>query len=228
MRLETFFEKFELFADTPDAVAKMRELVLQLAVQGCLVSQSPNGETADTLAATVAEDRAIFVKKRSLARRRVFPPVEEDECRFAVPSGWVWTRLGNLCRVQAGFAFQSVGVAEVYRGEPDCFVYPDLMMKLRVSAAFDVGYVHLAMSHDAPRDFLSVRASGTSGSMPKINQTTLKSLPLPIPPLAEQRRIVAKVEQLMALVDSLETQLAASRATAAKLLEALVAELTVC
>jgi hypothetical protein len=37
---------------------------------------------------------------------------------------------------------------------------------------------------------------------------------------------VAKVEQLMALVDALETQLAASRATAANLLCALVAELT--
>ena len=30
MRLETFFEKFDLFADAPDAVAKMRELVLRL------------------------------------------------------------------------------------------------------------------------------------------------------------------------------------------------------
>jgi type I restriction enzyme S subunit len=50
-------------------------------------------------------------------------------------------------------------------------------------------------------------------------------MPVPIPPLAEQRRIVAKVEELMALVDALETQLAASRATAANLLSALVAEL---
>lgn len=42
----------------------------------------------------------------------------------------------------------------------------------------------------------------------------------------EQHRIVAKVDQLMALVDTLETQLAASRTTAAPLLSALVAELT--
>ena len=42
-----------------------------------------------------------------------------------------------------------------------------------------------------------------------------------IPPLAAQRRIVAKVAQLMALVDALETQLAAARATTAKLLSAL-------
>jgi type I restriction enzyme S subunit len=54
----------------------------------------------------------------------------------------------------------------------------------------------------------------------------VETLLTPIPPLAEQRRIVARVEQLMALVDALETQLAASRATAANLLSALVAELT--
>jgi type I restriction enzyme S subunit len=54
----------------------------------------------------------------------------------------------------------------------------------------------------------------------------IREIPFPLPPLAEQRRIVAKVEQLMALVDALEAQLAASRATAANLLSALVAELT--
>ena len=59
-----------------------------------------------------------------------------------------------------------------------------------------------------------------------LNADKVRELVIPIPPLAEQRRIVAKVEQLMALVDELETQLAASRATAANLLSALVAELT--
>ncbi len=66
----------------------------------------------------------------------------------------------------------------------------------------------------------------TRVAMPKINQMELNAIAVPVPPLAEQRRIVAKVEQLMALVDTLETQLAASRATAANLLSALVAELT--
>jgi type I restriction enzyme S subunit len=58
-------------------------------------------------------------------------------------------------------------------------------------------------------------------STKQINETAF-----PLPPLAEQRRIVTKVEQLMALLDALETQLAASRAIAANLLSALVAELT--
>jgi len=34
MKLETFFEKFDLFADAPNAVAKMRELVLSLSANG--------------------------------------------------------------------------------------------------------------------------------------------------------------------------------------------------
>ncbi|MEN9470003.1 MAG: hypothetical protein RL630_1736 [Verrucomicrobiota bacterium] len=137
----------------------------------------------------------------------------------------LWLQDGDIL-VQRGNTIEYVGVAAVYRGQPNCFVYPDLMMKLRVSAVFDVGFIHLAMSHEACRDFLRARASGTSGSMPKINQTTLMSLPIPIPPLAEQRRIVAKVSELMALVDELETQLTASRAAAEKLLTVLVAELT--
>lgn len=49
---------------------------------------------------------------------------------------------------------------------------------------------------------------------------------IPTTPLAKQRGIVAKMEQLMALVDALEQQLAASHATAVKILSALVAEPT--
>ena len=69
-------------------------------------------------------------------------------------------------------------------------------------------------------------ASKQTTNLASINMRQVRSCPIPFPPLAEQRRIVAKVGQLMALVDALETQLAAFRATAKNLLEALVAELT--
>jgi type I restriction enzyme S subunit len=54
----------------------------------------------------------------------------------------------------------------------------------------------------------------------------LAKLVFPLPPLAEQHRIVAKVDQLMALVDELERQQAASRENATKLLDAIVQEMT--
>ena len=63
-------------------------------------------------------------------------------------------------------------------------------------------------------------------AQPKLALKRIAGAKFYLPPLAEQRRIVAKVEQLMALVDQLETQLAASRDMAKNLLEAIVAELT--
>jgi type I restriction enzyme S subunit len=59
----------------------------------------------------------------------------------------------------------------------------------------------------------------------KLNLGDLHTVAVPIPPLAEQRRIVAKVDELMALVDQLEAQLASAQETGAELLEAVVAEL---
>ena len=46
----------------------------------------------------------------------------------------------------------------------------------------------------------------------------------PLPPLAEQHRIVAKVDALMALCDRLEASLTATAATRRRLLDALLAE----
>jgi len=71
-----------------------------------------------------------------------------------------------------------------------------------------------------------MRGKAAGGVQAFVSLGFLRNYVFPLPPLAEQRRIVAKVDQLMALVDQLETQLAASRATAKSLLEALVAELT--
>jgi len=66
----------------------------------------------------------------------------------------------------------------------------------------------------------------SSTTLAILNKGKWLSIPVPIPPLAEQHRIVAKVNELMSLVDELEAQMAASRAVGEKLLSALVAELT--
>lgn len=48
-----------------------------------------------------------------------------------------------------------------------------------------------------------------------------------LPPLAEQRRIVAKVDELMAVLDALAATLTTARTTAASLLAATIAKLAV-
>ena len=64
--------------------------------------------------------------------------------------------------------------------------------------------------------------SGTS--VPQINNKDIYPLMLPLPPLAEQRRIVAMVDALMALCDRLEASLTAIATTRRRLLDALLAE----
>lgn len=57
-----------------------------------------------------------------------------------------------------------------------------------------------------------------------IKAAKLKRLPIAVPPLAEQHRIVAKVDELMAQCDQLEAQLATNEADSRRLLEAVLHE----
>jgi len=56
-----------------------------------------------------------------------------------------------------------------------------------------------------------------------INQGQVSSMKTPIPPLAEQHRIVAKVDELMALCEQLKTRLADAQITQVHLADAVVA-----
>ncbi len=61
-------------------------------------------------------------------------------------------------------------------------------------------------------------------AQPTLNVGLIEQTPIPLPPLAEQRRIVAKVDELMALCDRLQASLAAGDDTRRRLLDALLAE----
>lgn len=87
-------------------------------------------------------------------------------------------------------------------------------------------YITLWLNSPDGTEKSSRNTYGKGVSQGNLNLSLIRNFLVPLPPLAEQRRIVAKVDQLMALVDQLESQLTASRATAANLLSALVAELT--
>lgn len=141
------------------------------------------------------------------------------------PDSDLWLEDGDIL-VQRGNTAEYVGVPAVYHGAPRSYIYPDLMMRIRVAKALDVDFIHLAMSAEPLRNFLRDRATGTAGTMPKINHGTLKSLPIPIPPAAEQQQIVARVRQLMAIVDRLEQKLNDKQTTAESFARAAVAAIT--
>jgi type I restriction enzyme S subunit len=95
---------------------------------------------------------------------------------------------------------------------------------IRLSPGVDPRFAYRFLTSPLGREQIFQFSNGAA--QPNLSANNVKKYWIPLPPLAEQRRIVAKVDQLMALVDALETQLAASRTAAANLLSALVAELT--
>ena len=124
--------------------------------------------------------------------------------------------------IQRGNSLDYVGIAAIYDGQDDEFIYPDLMMRLQLSPAVDCAFVHMWLICSEGRSYFKKNASGTQGTMPKVNQATVSSTPIPLPPLPEQSRIVTRVAQLRRLCADLRQRLAASQSTQAQLAEALV------
>ena len=132
----------------------------------------------------------------------------------------LWLRDGDLL-FQRGNTREYVGMAAIYEGPSRTFLFPDLMMRVRVSPLVNLRFVHLAAISPPARAYFSENASGAQATMPKINQTILISLPIPLPPLTEQHQIVAKVDELRTLCDQLEQSLTTAGDTRRRLLDAI-------
>ena len=103
MKLETFFEKFELFAEAPDAVGKIHELVRHLAVIEKLVAQDPQDESGELLLRKIDTERMTAVKARKISLMKPLPAVGEDELLFELQPGWAAVRLIELVmEIQTG------------------------------------------------------------------------------------------------------------------------------
>lgn len=62
----------------------------------------------------------------------------------------------------------------------------------------------------------------TGTAQPKMNQAKMNSIPVALPPLQEQHRIMRKFDELMTLCDQLEASLTSGENTRRLLLEALL------
>ena len=252
--LRTFFQKFDLFADAPDAVAKMRELVLELAVTGRLVAQDKRDEPASSLLESAEVERAKLVVARKIKARST-APVEADEQPHELPSSWAWARLSDVGyelgqkTPDARFTYIDVGAIDSDKGrisdrveklEPNeapsrarklvmrgtviySTVRPYLLNIAIVDQDFDpepiastaLGILHPFSAINNRYLFYWLRSApftayvlaGMKGmAYPAINDEKFYSGFIALPPLAEQKRIVAKVDELMALCDRLEAQ----------------------
>jgi len=235
MRLETFFEKFELFADGPNAVGKLRELVLELAVQGKLVEQDSN-------------ENPSLVGLRDVTRVVCALTVNEE----AVPAGWVSIPLGCAIASNTGGGTPSKQNPAYWNGLIPWASVKDIQSEKFLTTTIDsiteeglrnsssklipenrllivtrmglgklaINKIPVAINQDLraiePNEaldldyayllFKALKLIGKGVTVKGVTVGELHSMPVALPPLAEQKRIVAKVDELMALCDRLETQ----------------------
>ena len=248
MSAEMLFAEFERVCDAPDAVASLRQFILELAVRGKLIERDPNDESVSALLKWIEGEKERRVKEGELKQQQVLPSVKPNEAWFEIPAGWRWVRLGTITQVVMGQSppgntYNKTGegmplingpveftegpfgktIVNQYTTAPTNLCEEgDLLLCVRGSTTgrtniagfracigrgvaairpfFDDRYVRLFIW----RVRASIIAMGRGIAFPSVSRQQIEELPVPLPPLAEQNRIVSKVEELMQLCDRLE------------------------
>ncbi|ACR67305.1 type I restriction endonuclease subunit S [Edwardsiella ictaluri] len=257
-------------------IKKLRELILELAVRGKLVSQDPCDEPASVLLERIAAEKARLVKEGKLKKPKALPEISEEEQPFDLPEGWAWGSIGYITEFVNGYAFKSSdfaseGVGIVKIGDiQDGEIVVDNMSRvsqhvvdgLNENLQVKSGDMLIAMSgattgklgfnktdeifylnqrvgkfitYLVDKEFLYYPlatkiaenlAKAMGSAIPNISTKQINEITIALPPLAEQHRIVAKVDELMALCDQLEQCSESQLAAHQTLVEALLATLT--
>lgn len=249
MKQGLFFERFDLIADAPNAVVKMRELVLHLAVHGRLVGQSTEDEPAADLLRRSRAAMAKLMAEGTAKNEKPAEPVGKDETTFSVPEGWTWCRLVDAGQFINGLAFKPADWGQV--GRPiiriqnlsgrsadynrtigtyhpsvlvqdgdilvswsatlDAFIWRgdegvlnQHIFRVLPAPMADKGYLFWLLKWVIRQLAESEHAHGLV--MSHINRGPFLAHPIPLPPLGEQERIAAKVDELMLLCDQLESE----------------------
>src|SRR5271166_4431295 len=257
MNAERLMAHYEKIAGAPDAIARLRRFILDLAVRGKLVPQDPKDEPAAAVLKRIAKENERLVKEAKAKWHNPLPEPDLDQAPFELPLGWTWGRFpeigtfgrgkskhrprndpalfdgGEHLMIQTGDVARSQGVIGTYTdkyndfGLAQSFKWPKGTLCITIAAniadsgilSFDacfpdsvVGFIPASMFENARYFEYFVRTAkanllefAPATAQKNINLEILTSVLIPLPPLTEQHRIVAKVDELMALCDRLES-----------------------
>lgn len=117
-----------------------------------------------------------------------------------------WLKHNDLL-IQRSNSRELVGTSCIYTGNDDEYIYPDLMMRVKILQGVELVYIDYVLKSPATRYYFSQKATGTSSSMPKINQDIVANTLIPLPPLQEQKRIVKELEKIIPYCEKLYMRL---------------------
>ncbi|MCC5937713.1 MAG: restriction endonuclease subunit S [Lunatimonas sp.] len=103
--------QFGTFFTEKANIKKLREAILQLAVQGKLThhwralrqAQGPPLEHASLLLEKIKAEKEQLIKAGRIKKGKPLPPISEDEIPYELPEGWLWCRMNCvIMRTEAG------------------------------------------------------------------------------------------------------------------------------
>lgn len=253
-----------LLATAPGGVARLRELILTLAVQGKLVPQDPADEPASVLLRKIRAEKDRLIAEGKIKKDKPLAEIAEEEKPFELPVGWAWVRFGdasinrdgeripvsssereNRAKVYDyygasgvidkidGFLFDKTllligedGANLINRSTPIAFLAHGKYWVNNHAHVIDTTHPELMTYLALFINAISLEPYVTGTAQPKMNQAKLNSIVIALPPLAEQSRIVARVEELMRLCDALQAKGQLEATQHAQLLSTLLGTLT--
>ena len=228
MSIDLLFADFDRLIQSPESVNRLRRFILDLAVRGKLVRQNPNDKPASELLKQIAAEKARLVKARKTRKQVPFPSPDASEMSFDLPSSWAWCPStyptyivsDKEKKIQTKDVIETGKFPVVDQGKvPIRGFHNDANKVIRIKEPIVLFGDHTREVKLIDFDFV-VGADGVKLLQPVSLHTAyyflaLQWLPLksrgygrhfkllkasfiPLPPLAEQHRIVAKVDELMA------------------------------
>lgn len=252
----------ELDTLNQDLPRRLRQSVLQQAIQGKLVEQDEKEGNASELLLRLREVRRNKIKsgeiKLSKPEKALKIEISND---FDLPSSWTWCVLNDVCRAFGRIGFRGYTKEDIVSSKEEgaIAISPSNMENLRLNfnkctyiteakyqespeimvengdvlltktasvgklalvenlpwkatinpqiavlkeISIDNKYLTYVLASPYIQDIIHGFTIGTS--IPTYSQEKMLGINIPLPPLAEQRRIVAKIEELFAEIDKLK------------------------
>ena len=270
----------DILATAPGGVARLRELILTLAVQGKLVPQDPADEPASVLLQKTRAEKDRLIAEGKIRRDKPLAEMAEEEKPFELPMGWEWVKGRDLFTVVRGVTYQKAdakdapaeGLLPILRANnirgsinfddlvyvPASLISEDQLLRSgdyvvclasgsknlvgkaapfrpEVTCSFgafcgairpitDAAYFAVYLASPMYRESVSEASAGIG--INNLKGSSLLDLDIALPPLAEQSRIVTRVEELMRLCDALEAKGQLGAAQHTQLVSTLLGTLT--
>ncbi len=149
----------------------------------------------------VLKTSAVSTGRFDASKNKRLPQAVEADVRWKVSDGDLLVTRGSGSR-------SSVARVAVARTEGRLLTISDLIYRVRTSGLADPMYVARAMSCSRSRADLESSIRTDAGQTLKVRVDDLKDLRIPLPPLDEQRRIVAELDAAAARTEALTSKLA--------------------